>query len=259
MTNRAPSLIDQLQIRQEPRGQIGRVLLACERALANLGLTARLHPISQLVTVYERHAVSWNGLTPILDTRYAPIAAADSSCMSLYDQRGETVAVLGCRYLDLGDRSVADACEDLTLFYGADAPKYVGGHRCVMTAPSAKRLKGELVYHGALWIRPDQRRSGACTILREASRCYMASQWNFSHEFSVGASPFHSQALQKDYAYTLAEPSVAFFVDDHPIMTDGLLLGLSRAEIVSRFDGVLHALSKAADAFDRDQERAATG
>jgi hypothetical protein len=259
MSNRAPSLIEQLQIRQEPRGDLGRLFLVCDQALTNMGLTARICPMEDLVTAYEANKSTWNGLTPIFDSRYAPIDMQDAACMLVYDRKGDAVASGACRKLELGARSVADASDDLTLFYGAAAPTYAGRHRCDMSAPSAKHLRGTLVYYGGLWVRPDFRRSGACEVLREASRYYAATQWVYSHEFSVGAAPFLSPSLQKRYAYSIAEPSVSFFVEGHAVMKDGLLVGVSYSELMARLGDVTARLAEAAQVVDRDQQRIATG
>jgi hypothetical protein len=234
MSNRAPTLIDQLQIRQEPRGQIGRYFLAVEQGLADLGLILRIMPIIELARVHNEFASSWNGLAPVFDAQIAPIDADRSAALVAYDQEGRPAATHACRLIELTD-TLQSACEDLTLFYEpASSAALRKRHRCIMTAPSAASIRGTVAYVGGFWVRPDKRGTNIGYLMQDVSRNFACSQWRFDYEVTISSAMWLNPEIQQRYGFQIYEKSVSFFIDATPLMTNGVLAASKHTAMLDR-------------------------
>jgi hypothetical protein len=219
---RHPRLTDQLRIEQEPRSLFGRHLLRLEEDLAARQVSVLLRPLTDLWQIHERSPQSWNGMPPMLDTRIAAIADHDAICMVFHDRHGEIVAANASKFIDLGDKTLTEACEDLTFFFGSNAAAERARHRCIMSAPSARDVRGRVAYPGGMWIKPDLRRSGLLDIVLDLCRLYGPSRWSCDFEFGLGAGRVFARPEIRDrYHFAVYEPSLSFYRDGQPMLVDG--------------------------------------
>lgn len=253
---RTRKLTEQIELKQEPRGLFGRHFLRLEEALAEREVTVQLCPLSDLWQVHDRSPQSWNGMPPMLDTRIAEIADDHAICMLFRDRHGEIVAANASKFVDLGGKSLTEACEDLTFFFGANAPLQRARHRCAMTAPSAREVRGRVAYPGGMWIRPELRRSGLLDIVLDLCRLYGPSQWGCDFEFGLGAGRvFARPEIRARYHFAIYEQSLSFFRDDTPMFVDGTVC---ISPVTYFHDQLARRLAEGSTDRRGDQERVAT-
>jgi hypothetical protein len=223
-TTQYPRLIDQLQIKHEPRGLLGRFHLLTENEFAARGFTLHLAPIDELWRAYERQPETWNGLAPLLDTRLVDIPADEGAAHLVHNKRGDLVAICSARLIDLKDSSLQDACDNLSFFFGTAAHTYKPRFRCELTAPSARRTFGRLVFVGGMWIDPRYRGHGLGFYLQDLSRFYGLTQWQVDHEMIVLSSKtFKNTLIRERYHFSRYEQGLTLFVDDKPLMANGVI------------------------------------
>lgn len=252
-------LLDRLQIRQEPRGLLGRYFLKVEQDLADIGLEARLMPLEALVEHYLSDQSSWNGLAPMLDTRYSDVRPEDGASQLVYDRNGKVVGANACRLIDIGNKSLKEACEDLTFFYGANAAEMRGKHRCVITAPAAYQMRGKLSYMGGFWVHPDHRGTGVGQLVQGLCRFHGLSQWQFDYELTVAAAPWRRPELQKRYHFARYEDSLTFYVEnDLAVMNNGVLASSPRQHLLAELARQVNEADQLRPV-DRDEQRVGTG
>jgi hypothetical protein len=251
------SIIDQLQIRQEPRALLGRYFLAAEAELAALGLTLKIMPVKELTRVHAQFAESWNGLTPVLNTNYTAIPDDTAACLVAYDQHGVPAASHACRYIDLGERSAKEAFEELTCFFGAEAERFRASHVWNIDSPSAARIKGPIIYTGAFWVRRDHRGSRVGQIIQDVSRFYAASQWSFDHEVSIGSKAFRNPEIQQRYHFMVHEPEVTVYIDGKVAIQDAVFMYTPIQNHLDRLEGLIADAARELESLvvDRDQQR----
>ena len=244
MPDRPVSIIDQLQIRREPRALLGRYFLAAEAELAALGLTLKIMPVEELTRVHARFADSWNGLSAVLNTNYNPIPDDTAACLIAYDRDGVPAASHACRLIDLGDRNAKTAFEDLTCFFGEHAESMRARHRWIIDAPMAERITGSIIYTGAFWVRPDRRGSRIGHIIEDVSRFYAASQWSFDHEVTIGSKAFKNAEIQKRYHFAGCEPDVTIYVDGKAVMKDSVFMYTPIQHHLERLEGLIQIAAR---------------
>lgn len=233
-----PSLRDQLQIRQEPRDLIARYFRAFEAEARLRGVAFHLVSPLDLVAVHDAYAESWNGFTPVFDPRKTSIPDDACACMLGFDRRGEPAVAQACRLFDFGARSVKNALEDLTFWYGEKAHQHRAGARCVVTAPSAARLTGRMLYVGAFWVRPDLRSQIAGQTMQELSRIYGIANWDFDHIVTVGSGAFRRPELQARYGFDGYEDAFDIVTGDGQRF-DGLFVWQTRESQIKRMERLI--------------------
>jgi hypothetical protein len=195
------SLLDDFAIRQEPRGQLFRYFIKAEQQLAERDVTVRRASFDDFIEIYDRHEDSFNGLTPVLDPRVAPIPDETAACFVGVDRHGDPVTTMAIRYVDLAGTPLKTAFEDLTFFYGQAASAWRERVACSIACPSATRIRSSVMWSGGFWVRPDRRHDGLASLMPDIGRYYGLSQWRPDCEISVGAPAFKSERVQRAYEF----------------------------------------------------------
>jgi hypothetical protein len=256
-----PLLVDSLDFVQQPRDLFGRYFLAAERLAAARGVTLHRTPFQELARLYEAHADSWNNLTPVFDARDSVIPDESAVCVVGYDRRGEPTNAVASRLYDLGSRTLKDSFEDLSFWYGDRAPDYRGRVHCSITAPTAARITGRLLYVGAFWLRRDMRGTEFGVATQWLARFWGLSRWNFDHVLSVGAMAFTDPAIQRRYGYEVQEPAFAIEKDGKALLR-GVFVSATRASVerdLAEHTGVLEAHVRSMQVRRDEQVRALDG
>jgi hypothetical protein len=232
------SLIDTLEIKREPRRLLGRYFLAFETEAAAAGLTFGIVAPDKLMQLYFDTQHSWNGLTPVFDTRTTPAEEELSACLIGYDRNGVPAVAHACRIFDFGAKTLKTTLEDLTFWYGDRAHEHRETVVCSVACPSAEKITGRVLYIGAFWIRRDLRKIGIGEIVQELARCYGCSQWAFDHIVTVGSHAFNDPRLQTRYGFEGYEAGFSIKRTDMSGF-DGLLLWSSRRSQIDRLGSLV--------------------
>lgn len=233
-----PSFRDQLRIGQEPRDLLTRYFNALDMEARARAIEFHLVSPHDLVAVHEAHADSWNGFTPVFDPRKTTISDDDCACILGFDRRGKPALAHACRLFDFGTGSVKDALEDLSFWYGDRAYQWRAGTRCVVTAPSAARLTGRMLYIGAFWVRPDLRSQIVGQTMQELSRIYGCARWAFDTIVTVGSRALMRPDLQARYGFDGYEEKFEISTGDGQRF-DGLFIWQTRASQMARLQRMI--------------------
>ena len=240
---------DVFAIRQQPRRLFERYFHELEAETARLDVRFELVPPEKLVAVYEAHAASWNGFSPVFDYRTTDVPPDLTACLVGYDRNGEPAVAHGCRLFEFGEQTVQSAFEDLTFWYGSKAEARRAHTVCTLTAPTAARMTGRVLYIGAFWVRPDFRNISASPTIQELARVYGCSRWDFDAIVTVGSDSFRRPELQARYGFDGYEDD--FRITMHgECKFKGLFLWCSRDSQIARTEALMLRYEQEKQAFD---------
>ena len=213
-----PSFVDQISIQHEPRGELGRYLLAAERLLEERRMRAYFISPTELVKLNQRHQASWFKLMPLLDCRINRIAIEDFYTLAVTDQMGEIAASVSVRRFDIA-ADVKDEFESLRLFYGQKAQSMAASVEFQLDVPSASRLSGNVFYLGGVWVRPDARYAALTGIITRIARYTALAAWNPDYEIALGTDKFLRADVMATYAYHHTERAFTYRQDGQVLWT----------------------------------------
>ena len=251
-TSSHPVLLDQLDIREEPRALLGRYFLAFETEAAARGIEFRLASAKDLVDLYETTAASWNGFTPVFDHRTTDIPSDETAIIIGYARDGQPVVAHACRLFDFGDKTVKDAIEDLSFWYGNRAFEHRHNTSCSITAPTAAAMTGRMLYIGAFWVHPAYRKISVGHTVQELARCYGLSQWGFDNIVTVGSEAFRRPELQQRYGFDGYEDQFTI-TQDGRVRFHGLFVWTSRRTQIARLNALIGGFEREAELLHRDR------
>jgi hypothetical protein len=204
-----PSLVDEILIRHEPRGLLGRYFLRAESQLKQRGLTMSFISPADLAAVNEQNKSSWGKLIAVLDHRINTIDPDDMVCVGIFDADGDLVACDAARRLDVADSVTADM-ESLHFFYGDKAEQKRATDEFTLTAPSARDIRGSVFYLGGLWVHPKERNKALPVIITRIVRYAALAQWDPSYEVGIATHAIVRPELIKNYAFQAMEEGFVY-------------------------------------------------
>ena len=239
--------IDGLRLDHGPVAEIGRFLLTAESMVKAQGIKLSFGRISDLVEVQESNVGSWPILAPCLDARYARLDDTNSYCLLGRDDAGRIVATQAGRIYDLGKRSLQHVIDDFSLIYEPARKPLPLEPWYSLTAPSACKLTGTLIYSGALWVAPEFRGHRLAAVLPRISRAYALGHWNTDVTFTFIRDPSPTHPLFTMYGYRCLEPGLIIY-NDGKMLCDASLTWMPRDELI---DDMCAATSRFATQIDR--------
>ncbi len=250
-------LLQAIKIRTEPRGEFARFFLRAEQLLFDEGITVQSVEPSTLVEVNEANRDSWPPLFGAMDYRKQPITAADMSTLIGYDRDGMAVATTAVRRLDYTTTNAYDELTSLRLIFGDTAEEMRAKSAFELTAPSAPRISGRVLYHGGVWVHPRHRKRGFTRIMPKLNRYFALSQKEFDFEIAMASAALLKPHVAKSYSVEASEPYYAYLENGRKIY-DGVFNWSSRDWIIATLRQDLEEM-EAVDASNvgRDQEHAA--
>jgi len=204
------SFIDDLAIRHGPPEILGPVLLKAESLARYKGLVVSVTTLRDLAEVNARQRSSWFPLFPTFNPDYSAVPDDQAFALIGTNGRGEVVATHACRLFDWSKRSFADALRSQTLLY--DSPeRHVGeGQTADVTAPSAERLVGNVVFSGAVWYRPDYRGRELAPLMGQISKGIALARWGMDYMTAIMEERVARSDLQTRAGYRHFEWEVRF-------------------------------------------------
>jgi hypothetical protein len=243
MSYQFPALLETLDIAVEPRALFGRYFLALENEMVEHGIELRVTTPEALVEVYEQTKSSWPVFSPVIDHRVVNIDREKATFIIGYDRDGEAVVTHAIRLIDYGTKTIKEACEDLTFFYGDRAPEHrEAGDRCSIWAKSAEMLTGSTLYIGAWWLHPKFRGIGVGLVVQDLARVYGASQWDFDYVVTGARGGISRPEVQQRYGFEGVEDGFLYERKGHEPISAHLLWSSREAEI-ERLRGIVDRFS----------------
>jgi hypothetical protein len=224
-------LFSDISVDHGPPSQVGRFFLAAEHLAHQIGISLSFAPMTAMTVINQANRATWPHLVPALDPNFSQLDATNAFCILGRNARGEVVATQAGRLLDLTDKSYADACEDLSLFY-ADRGDAKAGETCAVSAASARDIRGRVLYSGGAWYRPDIRGTGLSRILPRISRVYGYTRWNTDTTLTLMQVANMGRRVNERNGYRHAEWSIDWSAG--PLGTQSLaLLWNTRADTLA--------------------------
>jgi hypothetical protein len=246
---RPKSFLDGLRLDHGPIADIGRFLLTAEGIVRSHGITLSFAHARDLRELQEENAKSWPLLAPWMNAKFAALDDDNSYCLLGRDASGKLVASQGGRIYRLGGQSLRDIVDDHSLIYGRPTTPQGRDPYVTLTAPSASKLTGTIVYSGALWVAPEHRGNKLAALLPRISRAYALGKFGTETTFCVVSDQIAASPLFAMYGYTLREPGFSLWEGDERFYTASLLwmpenqlvadMNTTRAQLVAEVDGAV--------------------
>ena len=201
----ASSFLDGIRIDFGPHGLIGRFFLHAETAARERGVAVSFAPMQQLVEINQRNPDTWRPLLPHYDPSYGGISQRNAFCLVGRDQAGDIVATQAARFYDFTETNLHEEATSLRLFYPDPERMRRVGEGCTITAPSAERIRGRVVFSGAAWYRPDFRGRELSSVLPRIARAYAHAIWNTDCTVTFIAKMLVDRGVPRRVGYTNLE------------------------------------------------------
>ncbi|WP_439365977.1 hypothetical protein ACNJYD_08595 [Bradyrhizobium sp. DASA03005] len=108
----------------------------------------------------------------------SPIKPGEGYWIVGVDKNNDVALVEAARLYDLSHSNLAEHFESLRAFYADPAMHAHPQDYCTCTAPSARKIKGKVAYHGDLWVREDLRGRGIPKITTRVGRSVTCAMWD---------------------------------------------------------------------------------
>lgn len=202
-------LPDQVTLLHGPNDILGRYLLLADRAARERGVYLSLESdFDALLALNEANREHWHPLAPSFDPRISAVGP-DNACWILgRNIDGEPVLTQVVRYFPMFQSTLADEFESLRIFYRDPGKQARPGERCIVTAPSARRITGHVVYSGGTWFRPDFRGRGLASIVPRMGRAIALSRWNTDFAFSFVKRVLVDKGVARSYGFRNVEYAI---------------------------------------------------
>lgn len=245
-----PRLPDQVTLDHGPHAVLGRFLLLADRAARDRGVYLSLEDdFDALLALNEANRAHWHPLAPSFDPRCSNVNGDNGFWIVGRNEGGEAVLTQVVRHFPLHDTTLADELRTLRFFYGDPARHAQAGERCEVTAPNTSRIRGDVVYSGGTWLRPDFRGCGLASIVPRMGRAIALSRWNTDFAFSLVLRRLVEKEIPRRYGFRHVEYGVDWRGSIAGEHLEFALIWIGQDDFVFDLETtmVLHSASAAAD------------
>lgn len=160
-----------------PAEMLGRLFLKWDADLQRRGMTVSFEPVERLLEVNRENRNSWRPLFPVFDTEVGGFNEDNGFCLLGRNEDGKVIAAQAARLYKMTKGTFKDETESLRLFYTDPEKLKQPGETCAVSAKSASRFDGRIVFSGAVWYHPEYRRQGLTSILPRLTKAYALTKW----------------------------------------------------------------------------------
>jgi hypothetical protein len=196
-----------LKIKYGPVSLLGRFFLWADTAARDRGVTLSFASLQDLIEANKANSDSWRPLVPVFDEALGGVTPETAFVLIGRNKHGEVVATQAARIYDWPETSLSDEAASLRMFYADPDAALARGDRCEITAPTAEKITGRVVFSGGIWYRRDFRGKDLGTILPRISRAYAFTRWNSDFTIGMLADAVIAGGLAARAGYTKLEHS----------------------------------------------------
>lgn len=221
------SILRDIVIDYGPRDILGRLFLKADTGLRQRGVSLSFADFEELVAVNEANSDNWRPLLPCFNPKLGRITRENGFAVIGRNASGEAVTAHACRLYTLTNATLKDELESLRIFY--DDPERSRGpdESITVTAPSAARTTGRVVFSGSVWYRPDFRKAGLMPFTTQIVRAISYTKWYSDLTFSFMVPELVQAGIAAKGHFKQVEWDV--LLNKTPVYRPGLL----RAALVS--------------------------
>ena len=218
--------------------------LAADRRLRDLGVTLELRAdFAELRRINEMNMQAWSPLNPMFDSEHGAVDGRNAFWILGRDRDGRAVVTQAARLFPIFASDLKREAESLRMFYPDPPTQAAEGETLRMSAPSAGRIKGRVVFSGSTWFHPDMRGNGLSHVLPRISRALAFSRWYSDFTISFVNRNLVEWGIPRSYGYTNIEESVEAIGGRHGGLS-GVLVWMARDELVDDLDRFTPTLSR---------------
>ncbi|MEQ1716133.1 MAG: hypothetical protein ABL907_09145 [Hyphomicrobium sp.] len=218
------SLLQHIRIDYGPPDVLGRFFLKALAAAELRGLRLEVGTFNDLLIANQDNRDNWLPLLTIFDHRKSAVTPETAFCILGRDHAGRVVAAHAARLFDWSRTSFHEEAESLRLFYADPETMRLPGERCIVTAPTARTLTGQVVYSGAAWYHPNYRGRQLSAIFPKIAKALAFARWSPDFVCSVMQASIHARGFATRFDYPVVDWDVQ--------MIDGPLGGAMRVALV---------------------------
>ncbi|WEX79306.1 hypothetical protein PYH37_006167 (plasmid) [Sinorhizobium numidicum] len=148
------------------------------------------------------------------------------------DAFGKVAHVQALRVYDLTTTDLAEHLESLKACY-ADPARHAGpDSSCVCRAPTARNIRGDVAYHGDLWLRDDFRGKGLARTLAGVAFGLAWAKWSSDFIYALVPPWLIQKGIADQYGYVHREAHGSVLsLPDRDVEDDDWLIWLTQREL----------------------------
>lgn len=230
---RSGRLLDLIAVEHGPTALLGRFFLKADAMAQERGLSLWLAPLAELIEVNRRNRETWKPLVPLFDPAVGGITPENGLAILGRNGAGEVVAAQGARFYDWRDSDLESEFTSLRMHYADPRASARADETCRIFAPSARRIRGRVVFSGAGWYRPDYRGQLLSMILPRISRALAYTRWNSDYTISMMADGVVAGGMAKRCGYTEVEDGVELLNSPMAPRAHGFLVWMPAEQLIA--------------------------
>lgn len=193
-----------------PKRLLAQLFEVGQAHLAEGGITTRLASFEELEAVNALNADSWRPLFPSFRARAAGKNRDNGFAILAIDREGDVVAAQGVRVFDWRETNLKAEAESLRLFHADPVSDRGPTEECCVTIPGAELVSGRVAFNGAVWWRPDYRKTGFARILSRIVRAHSLANYDLDHLFAIFTPENISRGIHTKSGYGAAAEAMVF-------------------------------------------------
>lgn len=205
VTQSQSAFLQHIRIDYGPPDLLGRFFLKALAAADVLGLKLEVGTFKDLLIANQDNRDNWLPLLTIFDHRKSNVTPETAFCILGRDHTGRVVAAHAARLFDWSLTSFHDEAESLRLFYADPIAMRLPGERCIVTAPTARSLTGQVVYSGAAWYHPNYRGRQLSAIFPKIAKALAFARWSPDFVCSVMQPSIHARGFADRFDYPVVD------------------------------------------------------
>ena len=170
-----------------PRDVLSRLFLKADTELREQGVTVSFGSFEELIDLNRRNAASWRPILPIFEPEISGLEEENGFAVFGRNGANEVIYAHACRLYTLTRCTLAEEIESLRLFYADPDRARQPGEAMHVTAPSAAKTTGRVVFIGAVWYRLDNRKKNLMQTTAPLVRALAYTRWQSDFAFSFMA------------------------------------------------------------------------
>jgi hypothetical protein len=156
---------------------LARLFLRWDDDLRKRRIHLSFVPAEQLLYVNRQNSESWRPLFPVFNAEVSGFNDDNGFALLGRNDDGQVIAAQAARLYNLKNATFKEETESLRLLYTDPEQLKQPGETCTVSAKSADRFRGRVVFSGAVWYHPDYRRQGLTSILPRLTKAYALTKW----------------------------------------------------------------------------------
>jgi hypothetical protein len=225
-------LPDQITIQHGPPALLGRFFLKADAAARERGVSLSVAPLEELMEANRRNGATWKPLVPTFDPERGGGTAETGFAILGRDSTGDVVATQAARFFDWTQSDLETEFTSLRMHYANPAAWARPDEVCEISAPTAKKLGGRVIFTGGAWYRKDYRGKLLSMIMPRVGRTLAYTRWNIDYAIGMMADGVVAGGLAERCGFTNIEDGVQLWNSPMAPYVHGLVVWMPAKQLL---------------------------